>query len=151
MVLSINRKGIDRINRINRIGFTLQHLVPILGLRPERLQRRIQVPAKKNIEVFVTPRIGMRGAADRIDPREVLAIARAVAAKHDHAFAGVVARPPKPVALMIADRFRQPIFFPEEIDRARLAGRWGSRRPVAGDEHDQTGGLQAARARAESG
>ena len=50
----------------------------------------------------------------------MFAVASAIAAEHDHAFAGVIARSPKPIALVVADRFRQPVFFPEEIDRARL-------------------------------
>src|SRR5687767_9388172 len=70
--------------------------------------------------MLVTPRIRMAGAADRIHPGEVLAIAGAIAAKHNHTFAGVVPRPPEPVALMIADRLGQPVFFSEEIDCPRL-------------------------------
>ena len=58
VVLSIELQGIDRINGIYRIGFffILQILsVPLLRLGPESLQRRVQVAAKKNIEVFVAP------------------------------------------------------------------------------------------------
>ena len=58
VVLSIELQGIDRINGIYRIGFffILQILsVPLFCLRPESLQRRVQVAAKKNIEVFVAP------------------------------------------------------------------------------------------------
>src|SRR6266446_99242 len=63
----------------------------------------------------------MIGVPDDFHAAEMLAIAGAVAAKHDHALAGVIARAPKPVALMIANRFRQPVLRAEEIDRASLA------------------------------
>src|SRR3954447_5620200 len=52
---------------------------------------------------------------------KMFAVTGTVAAEDDHAFAGIIARTPKPVALVIADRFRQTVLLPEKIDRARLA------------------------------
>src|SRR5438876_76459 len=63
----------------------------------------------------------MIGLADGFHAGETFAVAGAVAAENDDAFAGVIARTPKPIVLVIADRLRQPIFPAEEIDRARLA------------------------------
>src|SRR3954469_11947 len=51
----------------------------------------------------------------------MLAVPFPVAAQDDHAFASVIARTPEPVALVIADRFRQSVLLAEEIDRTRLA------------------------------
>src|SRR5947208_12519498 len=71
--------------------------------------------------MLVATRVGMIGAAHCFYRREMLPVTFAVAPKNDHAFAGVIARSPEPVALVIADRFRQPVLLPEEIDRPSLA------------------------------
>src|SRR5437868_834722 len=63
----------------------------------------------------------MIGAACHLHASKVFAVACAVAAEDDDALAGVIARSPKPIALMIADRFRKSVLLPEEIDRAGLA------------------------------
>src|SRR5439155_14736404 len=74
----------------------------------------------ENFEVLVASRIGMVGTARCFHAGEVFAIAGSIAAEHNHAFAGVVSRPPIPIVLMIADRLRQSVLFSEEIDRPRL-------------------------------
>src|SRR5947208_14438349 len=62
----------------------------------------------------------MSGAADCFHAREMFAVPGAVTAQNDDAFARVTAWAPEPVALMVADRFRQSVFLAEEIDRAGL-------------------------------
>ena len=62
----------------------------------------------------------MIGAADGFDSFEVLAVALAIAAQNDHSCAGVVARAPVPVILVIADGFGQSILCTEEIYRSCL-------------------------------
>ena len=81
----------------------------------------VQAAAEEYLEVLVTTRVGMIGATSRFDSFEVLAVAFPVAAQHDHNRAGVVARAPVPVVLVIADGFRQSILWTKEIYRARLA------------------------------
>ena len=76
--------------------------------------------AKKNIEMLVAPRVRMFRAPDRFDAAKMFAVACSVAAENDHDAAIVIARTPEPVALMIANRFRQTEPRPKEIDRARL-------------------------------
>src|SRR5205085_6780812 len=63
----------------------------------------------------------MIGAADCFHGREMFAVSSPVASENDHAFAGVIARTPKPIALMVADRFGQAVPLAKEIDRAGLA------------------------------
>src|SRR5205085_11994631 len=63
----------------------------------------------------------MIGAADRFHGREMFAVSSPVASENDHAFAGVIARTPKPIALMVADCFGQAVLLSKEIDRAGLA------------------------------
>src|SRR5438105_14988224 len=63
----------------------------------------------------------MIGAADCFHGREMFAVSSPVASENDHAFAGVIARTPKPIALMVADRFGQAVLLAKEIDRAGLA------------------------------
>src|SRR5947209_4401318 len=71
--------------------------------------------------MLVAPRVRMFDPPDRFDAPEVFAVASPVASEHDHETAVVIARAPKPVALMITDRFRQTEVGPEEIDRTRFA------------------------------
>src|SRR5438105_2994998 len=99
----------------------LQKSVPFLRFWPQRFQTRVEIAAKENVEVFVAPRIRMIGAADGFHAREMFAVSSPVAAENDHAFAGVIARTPKPIALMVADRFGQAVLLAKEIDRAGLA------------------------------
>src|SRR5437588_1400984 len=63
----------------------------------------------------------MIGAADCFHGREMFAVSSPVASENDYAFAGVIARTPEPVALMVADRFGQAVLLAKEIDRAGLA------------------------------
>src|SRR5437764_2944780 len=63
----------------------------------------------------------MIGTTDCFHGREMFAISSPVASENDHAFAGVIARTPKPIALMVADRFGQAVLLAKEIDRAGLA------------------------------
>src|SRR5580700_6313188 len=39
---------------------------------------------------------------------------------NDHLFSGVTARPPYPIVLMPADRSRQTVSFPKDVDRTSL-------------------------------
>src|SRR6266446_4690589 len=94
--------------------------IPFLHLRPKLLEWPIQSATDEDLEEFVASRIGMVGPSGYLHAGEVLAIPGSIAAQHDHAFAGVLSWPPIPIVLMIADRLRQPILFPEEIDRSRL-------------------------------
>src|SRR5207237_5653305 len=59
-------------------------------------------------------------AADCFHAREMFPVPGAVTAQNDDAFTRVIAWAPEPVALMAADRFRQPVLLPEKIDRAGL-------------------------------
>src|SRR5438270_12957500 len=63
----------------------------------------------------------MIGAADCFHGREMFAVASPVASENNHAFAGIIARTPKPIALMVADRFGQAVLLAKKIDRAGLA------------------------------
>src|SRR5207302_4391069 len=63
----------------------------------------------------------MIGAADYFHGREMFAVSSPVAAENDHAFAGVIARTPKPMSVMVADRFGQAVLLAKEINRAGLA------------------------------
>src|SRR5947209_4633405 len=81
-------------------------LVPLFHLRPGVLQGRIQAATKENVEVLVPPGIGMIGASRGFNTCELLTLAATVATENDDALAGIIARAPKPVTLVIADRFR---------------------------------------------
>src|SRR4051812_32004887 len=59
---------------------------------------------------------------------EMFAIPFPITTENDDAFAGVIARAPQPIALVITDRFGQTIFLAEEIDRASLAVAVGENR-----------------------
>src|SRR6266481_8679255 len=70
--------------------------------------------------MLVAPRVRMFDPAGRFDALEMFAVAGSIAAENDDDAAIIIARPPKPVALMIANRFRQTESRSEEIDRAGL-------------------------------
>src|ERR1700674_599068 len=106
---------------VRTCGSTSLRSVPLLRLRPERLQRGVKVAAEKNIEMLIAPRVRVIAAARHFHAGEVLAVAAAVAAEDDDALTGVIPRPPKPITLMGADRFRKSVLLAEEIDRAGLA------------------------------
>src|ERR1051326_3125668 len=63
----------------------------------------------------------MIGSTDDFYSGKMFAVAFSVAPENDDAFAGVIARTPKPITLMTADRFRQTVLLSEKIDRASLA------------------------------
>src|SRR4051812_41051204 len=49
-------------------------LVPLLGLGPERLQRRVEIAAHEDFEMLIATRIRMIGAAHCFHRREMLAV-----------------------------------------------------------------------------
>src|SRR5437868_14847910 len=71
---------------------------------------------QENIEMLVAPRVRMFDAASRFHALEMFAIAAAVAAENDDNAPVVIARSPEPVALMIANRFRQSELRTEEVE-----------------------------------
>src|ERR1700730_14164725 len=96
-------------------------LVVFLHFHPGRSQIAGKPAAEKNIEVLVPARVRMFGANAPFDTLKMFAVASSIAAEHNRDAAVVIARTPEPVALMIADRFRQTETRPEEIDRAGFA------------------------------
>src|ERR1051325_7628552 len=71
--------------------------------------------------MFVAPRVRMFDSTGGLHALEMFAVAGPIAAENNHDAAVVIARTPKPVALMIANRFRQTEPRPKEIDRVSLA------------------------------
>src|ERR1700736_777543 len=96
-------------------------LIELLHLAPGPAQIAHEAATQKDIEVFVTSRVRMFGPARHFHAREMFPVAGPVAAEHDHVPAIVIPRAPQPIALMIADRFRQTKARAEEIDRTSLA------------------------------
>jgi len=70
--------------------------------------------------MLVASRVPMFRAPGRLHASEMLAVTSPVTPKNNHDTAVVIARPPKPVTLMVTNRFRQTESRPEEIDRAGL-------------------------------
>src|ERR1700730_1271329 len=95
--------------------------IPFLHLSPGFSQIASKSATEKNIEMFVAPRIRMLGAPNNFHAREMFAIASAVTAQDNDSAAVIIARPPQPVALMIANRLGQTQARSEKIDRAGLA------------------------------
>src|SRR3989442_244903 len=94
--------------------------VVVLDLVPSASQIASESAAEKNIEMLVAARVRMFRATNYCDAAEMFAVAGAVTPENNHDAAVIIARTPKPVALMIANRFRQTKSWSEEIDRARL-------------------------------
>src|SRR5438067_9260613 len=63
----------------------------------------------------------MANGPDFFDAGEIVAVADAVGPQDDHDLAGVISRPPVPIAVMFADRPRQPIARTEKVDGGRFA------------------------------
>src|SRR5689334_23287637 len=94
--------------------------VPVFGLRPKRPQVLDETTTKKYIVVLVEPRIWMLDVAYDFHGLEMFPVAAAVAAENNNGIPCVIARTPKPVALMAGDRFGQPVFRSQKINRAGL-------------------------------
>ena len=76
--------------------------------------------AEENIEMLVAPRVRMFGMTCDFDALKMFAIAGPIATENDYDASIIIPRAPQPVALMIANRFRQTKPRTEEIDRARF-------------------------------
>ena len=96
-------------------------LVVAFNFRPGLAQIASESAAEKNIEMLVAARVRMLDVAGRFDAAKMFAVAGAVTPENNHRAAVVIAGPPNPVGLMIADRFRQTESRSEEIDRAGFA------------------------------
>ena len=95
--------------------------VPVLHLRPQFLQRLLEPSAIEHVGMLVRHRVWVVHARDLLHARKQLLEALLAIIHDDHTFARVIARSPEEIALVTADRPRQSIFRPEEIDRAGLA------------------------------
>src|SRR5215467_2490840 len=71
--------------------------------------------------MFVATSIRMLRATCRIYRLKMLAVPSAVATENNDDITGILTRPPEPIALMIADGFRQSIFRTKEIYRASFS------------------------------
>src|SRR5215831_1547819 len=95
--------------------------VPVLQLRPQFLQRLLEPSAIEHVAMLVRHRVWVVHARDLLHAYKQLLEALLAIIHEDHTFASVIARSPEEIALVTADRPRQSIFRPEEIDRAGLA------------------------------
>src|SRR5215813_8864754 len=95
--------------------------VPVLQLRPQFLQRLLEPSAIEHVAMLVRHRVWVVHARALLHAYKQLLEALLAIIHDDNTFACVIARSPQEIVLMTADRPRQSIIRPEEIDRAGLA------------------------------
>src|SRR5262245_13405158 len=106
--------------------------VPVLELRPQLGQRRLQAAADVDRPVLLGHAPRMEVASRLLDRRAALLEPLARALQHDHHLTGRALGSPEEVRLVPADRARQAVARAPEVDRPGLA-------VVAGED----GGLRA--------
>src|SRR3974377_2625705 len=90
--------------------------VPVLHLGPQFLQRLLEPCGIEHVGMLVRHRVWVVHARSLLHARKQLLEALLAITHDDHTFPRVIARSPEEIALMTADRPRQSIFRPEEID-----------------------------------
>src|SRR5215472_18793551 len=101
--------------------FILTSLLSVVALQPwpNGLQIELWSAAEPDRVVLVAPRVGMLHASGSLDRLKMFAVAPAIAVQDDHGTAIILARPPNPVAVVLADSLGQTVPGTVEIDGRR--------------------------------